>query len=74
MSQVEIFIDPKNPAHSELEQGLRQSLNALTSVSVKEERRPVPAGTLVGGIDQVFSFVIQHPDKAVVNHRPSQYC
>src|SRR5215467_14621627 len=62
MSQVEIFIDPNHPDHLELEEGLRQSLQALKSISVKEEKKPVPAGTLSPGLDQVVAYVVHHPD------------
>ncbi len=66
MSQMEIFIDPSSPTHAELEQGLRQSLNALASISVRDEKRPVPSGTLAPGLEQVAAYVVQHPDKVVI--------
>ena len=65
MSEIEIYIDPNGPAHLELEEGLRQSLRALTSISVKEEKKPVPPGTLTAGLDQVVAYVVQHPDKVL---------
>lgn len=65
MSQIEIFIDPNSPSHGELEEGLRKSLGELTSVSVTEERKPVPPGTLGLGLEHAVAFVIQHQDKVL---------
>jgi hypothetical protein len=65
MSQIEIFIDPNSPSHGELEEGLRKSLGELTSVSVTEERKSVPPGTLGPGLEHAVAFVIQHQDKVL---------
>jgi hypothetical protein len=62
MSQVEIFIDPNHADHLELEEGLRDSLKALKSISVTEEKKPVPPGTLSPGLDHVIAYVVHHQD------------
>ena len=65
MQPIEVQINPGSAEHQRLETQLRENLSALKTIKFSTRTKPLPAGTLTPGAEQVVAFVIEHYDKLI---------